>query len=60
MNLKNIVDDIKNQIDSNRVKDLIAADLGLSFKNNKCLCFIHSESNPSMSFDTKKKKFKCF
>ena len=60
MNLKNIVNDIKNQIDSNRVKDLIAADLGLSFKNNKCLCFIHSESNPSMSFDTKKKKFKCF
>ena len=60
MNLKNIVNDIKNQIDSNRVKDLIASDLGLSFKNNKCLCFIHSESNPSMSFDTKKKKFKCF
>ena len=32
----------------------------MKFKNNKCLCFLHSESNPSMSFDTKKKKFKCF
>ena len=60
MNLKNIVNDIKNQIDSNRVKDLIAADLGLSFKNNKCLCFNHKDRNPSMSFDLKRKKFKCF
>lgn len=60
MNLKNIVDDIKRYIDAEAVKNKIALDLGLKFKNNKCLCFLHSESNPSMSFDVKKKKFKCF
>lgn len=60
MNLKNIVDDVKKYIDAEQVKNKIASDLGLSFKSNKCLCFIHSESNPSMSFDVKKKKFKCF
>ena len=60
MNFKNIVDDIKKYIDAEQVKNKIALDLGLKFKNNKCLCFKHSESNPSMSFDVKKKKFKCF
>lgn len=60
MNLKNIVNDIKKYIDAEQVKNKIAQDLGLKFKNNKCLCFLHSESNPSMSFDVKKKKFKCF
>ena len=60
MNLKNAIDDIKRYIDSEAVKNKIALDLGLKFKNNKCLCFLHSESNPSMSFDAKKKKFKCF
>ena len=60
MELKNIVNDIKLYIDSEAVKNKIALDLGLKFKNNKCLCFKHSESNPSMSFDSKKKKFKCF
>ena len=58
--MKNIIDDIKKYIDAEQVKNKIALDLGLKFKNNKCLCFLHSESNPSMSFDTKKKKFKCF
>lgn len=58
--MKNIVDDIKKYIDAEQVKNKIALDLGLKFKNNKCLCFLHSESNPSMSFDVKKKKFKCF
>ena len=60
MELKNIVNDIKLYIDSEAVKNKIALDLGLKFKNNKCLCFKHSESNPSMSYDPKKKKFKCF
>ena len=60
MELKNIVNDIKLYIDSEAVKNKIALDLGLKFKNNKCLCFKHSESNPSMSYDSKKKKFKCF
>lgn len=58
--MKNIIDDIKRYIDSEAVKNKISLDLGLKFKNNKCLCFLHSESNPSMSFDVKKKKFKCF
>ena len=58
--MKNIIDDIKRYIDAEQVKNKIATDLGLKFKNNKCLCFLHSESNPSMSFDVKKKKFKCF
>ena len=60
MELKNIIEDIKLCIDAEQVKNKISQDLGLSFKNNKCLCFLHSESNPSMSFDSKKKKFKCF
>ena len=60
MNFKNTIDDIKRYIDSEAVKNKIALDLGLKFKNNKCLCFLHSESNPSMAFDSKKKKFKCF
>ena len=58
--MKNIIEDIKRYIDSEAVKNKIALDLGLKFKNNKCLCFLHSESNPSMAFDSKKKKFKCF
>ena len=58
--MKNIIEDIKRYIDAEAVKNKIALDLGLKFKNNKCLCFLHSESNPSMSFDAKKKKFKCF
>lgn len=58
--MKNIINDIKKYIDAEQVKNKIALDLGLKFKNNKCLCFLHSESNPSMSFDVKKKKFKCF
>ena len=57
--MKNIIEDIKRYIDAEQVKNKIASDLGLKFKNNKCLCFLHSESNPSMSFDSKKKKFKC-
>ena len=58
--MKNIIEDIKRYIDAEQVKNKIALDLGLKFKNNKCLCFLHSESNPSMAFDSKKKKFKCF
>jgi hydroxymethylpyrimidine pyrophosphatase-like HAD family hydrolase len=57
MELKNAVNDIKLYIDAEQVKNKIANDLGLKFKNNKCLCFKHSESNPSMSYDPKKKKY---
>ena len=37
MELKNIVNDIKLYIDSEAVKNKIAQDLGLKFKNNKIL-----------------------
>ena len=42
MNLKNAIDDIKRYIDSEAVKNKIALDLGLKFKNNKFICFLHS------------------
>ena len=58
--LKDIVNNIKNQINSEMVRDRISTDLNLNVKNNKCLCFNHKDSNPSMSFDLKRKKFKCF
>lgn len=58
--LKNIVNNIKEQISSEMVRDRIATDLNLNVKNNKCLCFNHKDRNPSMSFDLKRKKFKCF
>ena len=60
MDIKKAVEEIKLYIDSEQIKNKIALDLGLKFKNNKCLCFIHGESNPSMSFNPKTKKFKCF
>ena len=60
MDIKKAVEEIKLYIDSEQIKNKIALDLGLKFKNNKCLCFMHGESNPSMSFNSKTKKFKCF
>ena len=60
MEIKNAIEDIKIYLDSEQIKNKIASDLGLKFKNNKCLCFLHSESNPSMSYNSKTKKFKCF
>ena len=60
MELKNIVNDIKLYIDSEAVKNKIALDLGLKFKNNKCLCFNHKEEHESMSYYPKGKYFKCF
>lgn len=58
--LKNIVNNIKEQVSSEMIRDRIATDLNLNVKNNKCLCFNHKDKNPSMSFDLKRKKFKCF
>ena len=61
MELKKIIEEIKLRIGSEEVKNKIALDRLLKLSNqNKCLCFKHSESNPSMSFDSKGKKFKCF
>lgn len=58
--MKNIIDDIKKYIDAEQVKNKIALDLGLKFKNNKCLCFNHSEKHESMSYYAKGKYYKCF
>ena len=59
--IKNIINEIKSQIDGEMVKNKIANDLGLKLDNsNKCLCFNHNEKVPSMSFNRKNKSFKCF
>ena len=57
MDIKKVIDDIKNQIRAEDVKNKIASDLGLKLdKSNKCLCFNHNEKVPSMGFDMKSKK----
>ena len=59
--IKNIINEIKSQIDGEAVKNKISNDLGLKLDNsNKCLCFNHNEKVPSMSFNRKNKSFKCF
>ena len=61
MDIKKIITDVKEQIRSEDVKNIIASDLNLKLdKSNKCLCFNHSEKVPSMSFDSKGKKYRCF
>ena len=61
MDIKKIIDDIKFQISPDEVKNKIAIDLNLKLdRGNKCLCFNHNEKVPSMSFDSKGKKFRCF
>ena len=61
MDIKKIIEDIKFQISPDDVKNKISLDLNLKLdKSNKCLCFNHSEKVPSMSFDSKGKKFRCF
>ena len=61
MEIRKAIEDIKLYLDAEQVKNKIALDRGLKLNNqNKCLCFKHTETNPSMSFDVKHKKFKCF
>lgn len=61
MNIKNIVEDIKNQIDAEQVKEKISLDLGIKFKSGKCRCFIHNSSKDTvMSYEAKKKRYHCF
>lgn len=38
----------------------VASVLGLIIKRNKTLCFLHSEKTPSLSFDRKANRWKCF
>ena len=58
---KKIREDIQIQINSEEVKNKITSDLNIKLnKSNKCLCFKHEEDNPSMSFDSKGKIFRCF
>ena len=61
MDIKKVINDIKDQIRQEDIKNKIASDLNLKLdKSDKCLCFHHSEKVPSMSFDKKSKKFRCF
>ena len=61
IDIKKIIDDVKTQVRAEDVKNKIASDLNLKLdKSNKCLCFNHNEKVPSMSFDMKAKKFRCF
>lgn len=61
MNLKNIVGEIKEKIDSEAVKSKILNDRGIKLRNGKCACWIHSSNADTvMSFDSKGKRFKCF
>ena len=61
MNLKNIVGEIKEKIDSEAVKSKILNDRGIKLRNGKCACWIHSSNADTvMSFDNKGKRFKCF
>ena len=58
---KKIREDIQIQINSEEVKNKITSDLNIKLdKSNKCLCFKHKEDNPSMSYDSKGKTFRCF
>lgn len=61
MDIKDIIQEVKSQLRAEDVKNKIALDLNLKLdKSNKCLCFNHNEKVPSMSFDMKAKKFRCF
>ena len=61
MELKRTVTEIKEQINSEEVKNRIASDLNINLKSNKCRCFIHkSTSDTVMSYDKEAKRFKCF
>ena len=61
MDIKDIIQEVKSQVRAEDVKNKIALDLNLKLdKSNKCLCFNHNEKVPSMSFDMKAKKFRCF
>ena len=61
MELKRIVTEIKEQINSEEVKNRIVSNLGINLKSNKCKCFIHkSTSDTVMGYDKEAKRFKCF
>jgi len=38
----------------------VARALGIQVKNKKALCFLHDEKTPSLSFNTRTNKWKCF
>lgn len=52
--------EIKDSLSSDQIKLRIISDLGLEERNKKYKCCMHNDTNPSMSFDTKKKRFHCF
>jgi len=38
----------------------VAKFLGIEIKNKKSLCFLHDEKTPSLSFDSKRNRWRCF
>ncbi|WP_069998242.1 toprim domain-containing protein [Cellulosilyticum sp. I15G10I2] len=60
MEIKLAAEAIKVQVSAEAVKSKIEADKGLQVKNKKYLCFLHNDSNPSMSYDENLKRFHCF
>lgn len=61
MKLKHVVEDIKNNINANMIKDKILSDRGIALKGDKCRCWVHnSNSDTVMAYDSVRKRFKCF
>ncbi|MBE6022225.1 MAG: toprim domain-containing protein [Cellulosilyticum sp.] len=54
------IGEIKNGLSPDQIRIKIAQDLGLKEKNKKYQCFMHNDTNPSMSFDEKSKRYHCF
>lgn len=38
----------------------VASELGIIVRKNKCICFLHHEKTPSLSFDPRRNIWKCF
>lgn len=60
MDLKQIRDEIFESLSPEQVQDKIVSDLGLVEKNKKYICHMHNDKNPSMSFWSEGKLFRCF
>ncbi len=60
MDLIKIRDEVLESLSAEQVEHKIANDLKLEAKNKKYICFMHNDKHPSMSFDSKLKRFKCF
>ncbi|WP_069997783.1 toprim domain-containing protein [Cellulosilyticum sp. I15G10I2] len=60
MDLIKIRNEIIDTLSPEQIETKIVSDLHLEVKNKKYICFMHSDSHPSLSFDYNLKQFKCF